>query len=131
VIRLPGRLPQLLLPDRQRAQSAQPGLQHHNDDRGQVAQAKPGVSDPRPAPPPADQDRQLTNDHEPHDQRVDDQDQIGPQAWIRNGLVDIVAHRLMLPRNHACDGHADSGFSVFHLCRRPELDPGPSVFGFC
>jgi len=89
---LAGGAAQLLFPDGQRAQAAQPGLEHDDGNREQMSQPEPEVSDPGPISPPADQDQRLTADDKTDDKRMDDQNQIGKHARMRDGIVDVTNH---------------------------------------
>ena len=75
---LAGGLAQLLLPDRQRAKLAQPGLYNDKSDRSQMRQAKPEIPYPAPVPPPSEQYRDLAEHDEQYNQKVKQQNHIRP-----------------------------------------------------
>lgn len=84
---LTGSPAQVLFPDGQRAQSAQPGLDDDKCNGSQMGQPEPEMPDPRPAPPPAQQNQRLTTNDKGDDQAMDEQDRIGQQAGGRHALI--------------------------------------------
>ena len=77
---LAGALSQGLFPNRQRTQLSEPGLQRDEQQQRQMRRAETEVADPAPAAPSADQDRDLAEDHEGDDARVQRQDGVGEQG---------------------------------------------------